>query len=161
MSSQPISGHADIARRLHDLHSDYLDVRLPHIVEQMLELVDSLGEDYDTQAKAKAILSDLFIFSHELRKHTLFEEKMLGDASNETPLSERETEVLVELAHGLSNKEIADRLNISVHTVISHRKNIVQKTGITSLPELTLYALSRRLLSPLSPQMGMDAPEKS
>lgn len=164
MSRQPIPEHhgghtppSDIARRLHDLHSDYLDVRLPHIVEQMLEHVDSLGEGPDKE-RAKAILSDLFIFSHELRKHTLFEEKMLGDMNSESPLSERETEVLVELAHGLSNKEIADRLNISIHTVISHRKNIVHKTGITTLPELTLYALSRRLLSP---QMGMNAPEKS
>ena len=52
--------------------------------------------------------------------------------SSQEPLSERETEVLEQLVNGLSNKEIADKLNISIHTVISHRKNITQKTGIKS-----------------------------
>jgi DNA-binding NarL/FixJ family response regulator len=62
-------------------------------------------------------------------------------------LSERETEVLVQLVNGLSNKEIADRLNISIHTVISHRKNISQKTGIKSQSGLTIYALSNKIIS--------------
>jgi DNA-binding CsgD family transcriptional regulator len=60
-------------------------------------------------------------------------------------LSERETEVLVQLVNGLSNKEIADKLNISIHTVISHRKNIIEKTGIKSLPGLTIYAISKKI----------------
>ena len=62
-------------------------------------------------------------------------------------LSERETEVLVQLVTGLSNKEIADKLNISIHTVISHRKNITQKTGIKSQSGLTIYALSNKIIS--------------
>jgi len=62
-------------------------------------------------------------------------------------LSERETEVLVQLVNGLSNKEIADKLNISIHTVISHRKNISQKTGIKSQSGLTIYALSNKIIS--------------
>ena len=61
-------------------------------------------------------------------------------------LSERETEVLVQLVNGLSNKEISDLLNISIHTVISHRKNIIEKTGIKSLPGLTIYAISKRII---------------
>lgn len=61
-------------------------------------------------------------------------------------LSEREQDVLVLVAKGLANKEIADRLNISVHTVISHRKNISHKTGIKSVAGLTVYALLHNLL---------------
>ena len=50
-------------------------------------------------------------------------------------------EVLVLLVKGLINKQIADKLNISLTTVISHRKNIVEKLGIRSLSGLTIYAV--------------------
>ena len=62
-------------------------------------------------------------------------------------LSEREQDVLVLVAKGLSNKEIADALNISPHTVISHRKNIVHKTGIKSVAGLTVYAMLNNLIT--------------
>lgn len=62
-------------------------------------------------------------------------------------LSEREKDVLIELVNGLSNKEIANILNISIHTVISHRKNIIEKTGIRSLPGLTIFAISQNITS--------------
>lgn len=62
-------------------------------------------------------------------------------------LSDRETDVLKLLSGGFSNKEIADNLNISIHTVISHRKNISQKTGIKSQSGLTIYALSNNIIS--------------
>jgi len=61
-------------------------------------------------------------------------------------LSERETEVLKLIIKGLTNKEIADRLFISIHTVISHRKNISKKTGIKSLSGLTIYALVKKII---------------
>ncbi len=64
----------------------------------------------------------------------------------EQVLSERETDVLTLLVKGHSNKEIADQLNISIHTVVSHRKNIGDKTGIKSLPGLTIYALSHKII---------------
>lgn len=62
------------------------------------------------------------------------------------PLSERETEILKLIINGLTNKEIADRLFISIHTVISHRKNISKKTGIKSLSGLTIYALVKKII---------------
>ena len=62
-------------------------------------------------------------------------------------LSDREKDVLIVLAQGLTNKEIADKLCISTHTVISHRKNIVRKTGIKTVSGLTLYALFNNLIS--------------
>ncbi len=61
-------------------------------------------------------------------------------------LSDREKEVLVCMAKGKKNSEIADALNISVHTVITHRKNIVKKTGIKSVAALTVYAILNNLI---------------
>lgn len=64
----------------------------------------------------------------------------------ETELSNRETAVLVLVAKGLTNKEIADQLSVSPHTVMSHRKNIVHKTGIKSVAGLTVYAMLHNLI---------------
>ena len=60
-------------------------------------------------------------------------------------LSDRETEVLVLVAQGLSSKAIADQLNISIHTVNTHRKNITRKTGIKSVAGLAVYAMLHNL----------------
>lgn len=61
-------------------------------------------------------------------------------------LSEREREILVSVARGKTNKEIADMHNISIHTVISHRKNISRKTGIKTIAGLTVYALLNNMI---------------
>ncbi|MDD4486145.1 MAG: LuxR C-terminal-related transcriptional regulator [Proteiniphilum sp.] len=61
-------------------------------------------------------------------------------------LSPREIEVLTCLVNGMLNKEIADHLHISVHTVVRHRKNITQKTGIRSQSGLTIYAISKKII---------------
>ena len=60
---------------------------------------------------------------------------------NKKRLTPREVEVLSLVAQGLINKEIADRLHISLATVITHRKNIVEKLGVRSVPALTMYAV--------------------
>ena len=59
----------------------------------------------------------------------------------EAELSAREIEVLVLITKGYINKEIADKLNISLTTVITHRKNITEKLGIKSVSGLTMYAV--------------------
>lgn len=56
-------------------------------------------------------------------------------------LSAREIEVLALITKGLINKEIADKLNIGLTTVITHRKNITEKLGIKSVSGLTIYAV--------------------
>ena len=56
-------------------------------------------------------------------------------------LSDREIEVLSLIVQGFINKEIADQLNISLTTVISHRKNIMDKLGMKSVSALTIYAV--------------------
>ena len=70
-----------------------------------------------------------------------------ADTDLSMQLSDRELDVLRLLAQGNMNKEIADKLNISVHTVISHRKNITQKTGIKTQSGLTIYALSNKIIN--------------
>ena len=56
-------------------------------------------------------------------------------------LSDREIEVMSLIVQGLINKEIADRLNIGLSTVITHRKNIMDKLGFKSVSALTIYAV--------------------
>ncbi len=61
-------------------------------------------------------------------------------------LSNREVEVLRLIVEGLINKEIAERLSISITTVITHRKNIFEKLGIKSVAGLTIYAVMKRYI---------------
>ena len=61
-------------------------------------------------------------------------------------LSSRERDILTAVAKGMTNKEIADAFNISIYTVISHRRNISQKLGINSIPGLTVYAIMNKLV---------------
>lgn len=61
-------------------------------------------------------------------------------------LTQREKDVIKHIALGMSNKEMADKLNISIHTVISHRKNITEKLNIKSISGLTVYAIMNNLL---------------
>ena len=104
-----------------------------------------------------AVLHDIYHFENELALHCAIEDEILLpalakndqtikthqlDIPNETEeLSVREKEVLVHIVKGLSNKEIADALCLSAHTVMSHRKNIVRKLNIHSIAGLTIYAI--------------------
>ena len=56
-------------------------------------------------------------------------------------LSDREIEVMSLIVQGYINKEIADKLNIGLTTVITHRKNIMDKLGLKSVSALTIYAV--------------------
>lgn len=62
-------------------------------------------------------------------------------------LSQRELDVIRLIALGNSNREIAEELHISIHTVISHRKNVTGKLGIKSTSGLTIYAVINKLIS--------------
>ena len=108
-------------------------------------------------------VSGIFTLQEDLSKHILVEDGILvpivnrrmhtdlesrfdipGEKGEE--LSAREKEILVCVAKGMLNKEIADAENISIHTVITHRKNITRKTGIKTTPGLTVYALLNNLI---------------
>ncbi|MBQ4211341.1 MAG: response regulator transcription factor, partial [Prevotella sp.] len=66
-------------------------------------------------------------------------------SSTET-LSDREKDVIVSLVQGMTNKEIADHLFISINTVITHRRNIARKLQIHSPAGLTIYAIVNNLV---------------
>ena len=74
------------------------------------------------------------------------EESSQSPKSDLNELSGRERDILAAVAKGLTNKEIADEFNISIYTVISHRRNISQKLGINSIPGLTVYAIMNKLV---------------
>ena len=102
--------------------------------DDVLRQVDGVVNIYDDQPQL-------------LRKlRAALEQGETNPYSDSHDLSERERDVLILVAKGMANKEIADRLNISIHTVMSHRKNITHKTGIKSVAGLTVYALLNNLL---------------
>lgn len=107
-----------------------------------------------------SVMSDLWHTEQDFADHCAIEDDILRPAlTQEKPhtrrhhsvpdteeLSEREQDVLVQVVHGLSNKEIADVLCISTHTVITHRKNIARKLNIHSTAGLTIYAIVNKLV---------------
>lgn len=68
--------------------------------------------------------------------------------TNDRELTEREINVLKLVASGYTNKEIAEELFLSPHTVITHRKNITRKLGVYTVSGLTVYALINKLINP-------------
>ncbi len=67
--------------------------------------------------------------------------------STQEELSAREVEVLLCIVQGFMNKQIAEKLSISLHTVISHRKNLMHKLGIKTVSGLTVYAIMNGYIS--------------
>ena len=70
-----------------------------------------------------------------------------GEACLPTRLTERETEIVKLMAEGQSTQVIADTLSLSVHTIYTHRKNIMRKLGVTTAAEVILYAFNTSLVS--------------
>ncbi len=108
-----------------------------------------------------SVMSDLWHTEQDFADHCAIEDEILRPAlsnvSENQPmqalkqeadaLSERERDVLIQVVNGLSNKEIADVLCISTHTVITHRKNITRKLNIHSTAGLTIYAIVNKLIN--------------
>jgi DNA-binding NarL/FixJ family response regulator len=69
-----------------------------------------------------------------------------GDDENQEMLSQREKEIVVCVVKGMTNKDIAQKLFLSIHTVISHRRNISKKLQIHSVSGLTIYAIVNKLI---------------
>ena len=110
-----------------------------------------------------SVMSDLWHTEQDFADHCAIEDEILrpalkrqmikgerlrvkGVSPQSEELSEREKDVLIQVVRGLSNKEIADVLCISQHTVISHRKNITRKLNIHSTAGLTIYAIVNKLV---------------
>lgn len=110
------------------LVSSYIDANILKQFKDVIEINDS----------KQKVVTKIF--------NLLNDSKLSQDKPENVELSNRETDVLVALVKGLTNKEISDKLFISVHTVITHRKNIIRKTGIKSVSGLTVYALLNNLV---------------
>jgi len=133
--------HYFVSAQIYFEHTSFFRERHPRAIvlaggENLPPLagVPTLNINEDEKSLAKAILQ-----MHE-RGHQKGG-KHPHPTLTEHELSAREIEVLVLITKGLINKEIAEKLNISLTTVISHRKNITEKLGIKSVPGLTIYAV--------------------
>lgn len=121
-----------------------------------------------------AVLLDIILCEQDLTSHCMIEDKLfvpavrhveqqikqsgqvayIDESENETPdkdklevLSDREKDIVVCVAKGMNNKEIADYLFLSVHTVTTHRRNISNKLQIHSTAGLIIYAIANRLVN--------------
>ena len=124
-------------------------------------ILKSLPEVCDPRLRREILLA-IYTLQHDIDRHTCIEDEVLvplvrmqkaprstaweWEETEREDLSVREKEILVSVARGLLNKEIADRHNISINTVITHRKNITRKTGIRTVPGLTAYAILNNLI---------------
>ena len=144
----------------------------PHIFSEQHNSIDvRLGELIDIIVKyypggatndLNTVLYDIFVCQQDLENHNLIEDVLLvpkvkeieeelkesqEKKNDEETLSEREIDVLVHIVRGLTNKEIAAKMFLSVHTVNTHRKNIMNKLKIHSPAGLTIYAIVNKLVS--------------
>ena len=110
------------------LLSSYIDANILKQFKDVIEINDS----------KQKVISKIF--------NLLSDNKSSQEKPESVELSNRETDVLIALVKGMTNKEISDKLFISIHTVITHRKNIIRKTGIKSVSGLTVYALLNNLV---------------
>jgi len=99
----------------------------------------------------RAVVDGRSFFSPKV-KHVLQEDYMRALASQGADdsydlLTDREREILQLVAEGKTNKEIAGSLNLSVHTVDTHRGNILQKLGLHSTADVVLYAVRKRIIA--------------
>jgi len=128
-------------------------------LEDLKNLVLMYMPEQCSRQDAFRVLFYLYSLERDLRKHTSIEDDilvpMVGRMEDEPEpaqrgeggeLSAREKEILICVAKGMLNKEIADVYNISIYTVITHRKNITRKTGIKTVAGLTVYALLNNLI---------------
>ena len=137
------------------------------VTEKLQDLKDIFIYHYPTghSALLGAVLFDIINLERDLMTHFEIENHLLLPAAvelddslrqasasaprQEQPielLGEREKEILKHIALGASNKEIADKLCLSVHTVATHRKNIISKLQIHSAAGLTIFAILHNII---------------
>ena len=116
-------------------------IRLIALVSSFVDA--SLLTKYD---ESISIFDDLDILSkkiHGLLNLASGEEEL----DNQETLSQREKEIVICVVKGMTNKEIAENLFLSIHTVITHRRNISKKLQIHRAAALTIYAIVNKLVT--------------
>ena len=121
-------------RRQYDAH----DVKFMSLVSTVVDA--NMLKDYDESIN---LFDDIDSLSAKLSGLINVGDDVDGDAD---ALSQREKEILGYVVKGMTNKEIAEKLYISVHTVITHRRNITRKLQVHSAAGLTIYAIVNKLV---------------
>ena len=91
-----------------------------------------------------SVYDDLEVISNKISSLQNIESD--DDSDSQEALSQREKEIVVCVVKGMTNKEIAEQLYLSIHTVITHRRNISKKLQIHSAAGLTIYAIVNKLV---------------
>ena len=154
--------HEDAGKYEEHEHDDQrITDKLSEIKNLIIKYYPSDKDNMHVSYPLISVMSDLWHTELDFADHCAIEDDILRPAvatakkggrhkinekAETEELSEREKDVLVQLVKGLSNKEIADVLCISTHTVISHRKNITRKLQIHSTAGLTIYAIVHKLV---------------
>lgn len=146
--------HDSIGPKLNELK----DIIISYYPEKSNDMLNSVLFDIincEQDLNSHCLVEDyLFVPAVEELEHRVREnvqqsmsiEEKTPDITRSESLSVREKEIIVCIAKGLSNKEIADTLNLSVHTVTTHRRNISSKLQIHSPAGLTIYAIVNKLI---------------
>lgn len=90
------------------------------------------------------LVADIMALQHKGHDHAI---NMARQADQKDILSSREIEVAILLCKGYINKEIADKLSVATTTIISHRKNIMDKLHARSLADIIIYCVVKGLIS--------------
>ena len=104
----------------------------------------SLLSKYD---ESISIFDDLETLSKKIAGLLLDMSSEEDEVDSQDALSQREKEIVICVVKGMTNKEIAEKLFLSIHTVITHRRNISKKLQIHSAAGLTIYAIVNKLVT--------------
>ena len=124
----------------------YADFFLPRRSKTMVLIDGTEGEGGLSATSNITIKASQEVIIEQLEQLFTGENNSISSDNNKE-LSTRETDVLQLIVKGSTNKEIADKLNISLNTVLSHRKNITTKLGIKTVSGLTFYAIMNGIIS--------------
>jgi len=141
--------HENIDSKLSDLKNiliKYFPAQQPnYLLNEVLFDLSACEKDLD---KHNRVEDHFFVPVTETLEKKLIEKKAEEVVTEKTDnLTDREKEILTSVVKGLTNKEIAQKLFLSTHTVISHRRNITRKLEIHSTAGLTIYAIVNKLVS--------------
>ena len=134
-----------------------------HKLQELKNLIIKYYKGDGPNELLNTVLFDLFNCEEDLHLHRGVETALFPPAvellmertkgqplqknENDESLSEREREIVICIARGMSNKDVADKLFISINTVLTHRKNIFRKLDIHSISGLTIYAVVNGLIT--------------
>ncbi len=149
-------------QKIKDTKPDFVIIRDKYIEDTGIKFLKKLSKEVEFKViilskEHSAIANNLWaeeilideekqIISDKIERLINQNNKNQKQDKTDNEISKRERAVLAMVAQGYTNKEIAEKLFISAHTVITHRKNIVKKLGIKTVSGLTVYAILNKII---------------